>query len=277
MTVRYFQRLSYDEEEHPLTSSFGPGQWLTAYLRRDSALTRQLILDYLVGNTIAGALEVIANAENKQDRDHILDWFVEELRNQPLGVLKDSLRDSKYMLKECEENVPQISSFEGSTLTILDILFAAGKPLGYVNLGYHLFGREPGRNIVARRKYGENASKFAALLDLVAIGHDLAASKPSRQVAVTLTEIGRAVQRAKGDRMEIVVRLFLRVALFRDVVCVDGEGNLKRFDEVLSRFSQATRHRRASAFSWMIKTFSRYGGKVDDATVVEGVLWKMRH
>ncbi|MCQ2367770.1 MAG: hypothetical protein MJ109_02015 [Kiritimatiellae bacterium] len=248
MIVKYFQHLEYASQEKSLSNPNGLYRWVNAFANKQDATTfLELVVDYLCGDVITDSWMLI-DKENGQLVSEMADWFVDGLRHVPLEVLAQKLKLREYKLSESVDNIPQISSFEGSTLDILDILSKSESALDFVQLGYYLYPASSRRNETAKRKYGENASKFAAFFDLVRLDH----------LGVKLTPIGEAVQRAKGDRLEIVARLQFRLALFRDLLCSDDAKNEKVFCDTIFKLSKLTRIRRSTAFTAMLKIYDKY-------------------
>lgn len=277
MRIEKFQRLVYEREELKLASPFGPGLWLNAYERKnDETLNLRLIVAYLVGLTLTDCWSLVMNKDNRHQFEALADWFIEAVRHVQLSVLSEALTGQTYRLHECAENVPQLSSFEASTLGILDLLATAEGPLTYTKIGYQLLQRMPGRSVVAQKKYGENAAKFAAVLGLVEIGRGFVPEE-SNYMGVRLTAIGQAVQRARGDRNEIIARLLLKSALFRDLVCTSLNKHVETFSSVVGELSESTQMRRASAFSAMLDVYRQYGGVLPNARLTERLICAMRH
>ena len=276
MIIKEYQRLAYASGEGGLRDGMALSLWLKAYADRNRDDIADLIVAYVSGATITDCLDSVEK-DSPSDVEELLDWFLEELRKFPVDELFERVRGVQYALRESVENVPQLSSFDGSTLNIVDLLSISDTPLTYVRIGYQLYASDNARNETAKRKYGENAAKFAALLDLVRLGHDIKDPSASNRVAVELTKIGKAVARAKGDRQEIVARLLLRLALFRDLIGSDDPVYESRFSGVVSLLGEQTRKRRASAFSAMLHMYKTYGGTIPECSRAEELLWKMRH
>lgn len=275
MIVKEYQRLEYGPGEGGISDPNGLSIWLETYMTRSPSAIRKLVVAYLQGNVITNCFDML-RAEHDADGDVILDWFVSELRRFPINDLVGELKESYYALSECIDNIPQLSSLEGSTLGIVDVLSISETPLTYVRLGYQLYASGNMRNETAKRKYGENAAKFAAILDLVRLGYDIKDPSAPNRIAVELTRMGMAVARAQGDKMEIIARLLLRSALFRDLVCSESESHERVFWSTVSLLSPATRLRRTSAFSAMLNVFKRYGGLLSDNCRAEELLCRMR-
>lgn len=276
MTIRSYQRLVLDRGEMSLDSPMGPSFWLHAYeAKGDLGLNLELAVAYLSGQTIVQCWQYVQNRQNREDFETMADWFVEVLRKMPLDALSNRLALCKYMLYESKDNIPQISSFDAATLQVVDILARCDKGMTYEELGYQLYHADHRRSVWAKKKYGENAAKFAAVLGLVDVGHGVV--EGSSELLATLTPIGRAVSRAKGDRVEIIVRLFLKLALFRDFVVPHVGRNAAVFQETVDLLSLTTRHRRASSFAIMQKYFLQYGGFFPAKRQTDSLLCHMRH
>ena len=275
MIFNEFQRLVYEPSEMTLANSKGLRLWLDAYASRDSRSVRELIVSYLSGETIPECLDMI-DPDKREEVDELLDWFVGELRIAPMTDLISELKHKRYALVESVDNVPQLSSLEASTEAIVDVLAMSETPLTYIRLGYHLYGAGENRNEVAKRKYGENAAKFAAILGLVRLGRDIQDPVSPNRIGVELTSVGKAFARAKGDRMDIAARLLLKSALFRDLIASEDDECARVFWEVVSLLAPETRLRRTSAFSAMLGLYLRYGGVLGEGSHAEELLCRMR-
>ena len=261
MTVKYYQRVLLSEQERAWDSSCGAGLWIETYRRRDEIeLVRKLVKSYLSGKSPTYVLGSDCNALE------LINWFLDVLVEMPIMEVVSLVRDVDYVLKESVENVPQISSYEISTDAILKLLSASERNMDFEEIGYHLNPKGKDASKVARRKYGENCSKFAALLDLVEI---------KRTAGVSLTNIGKALS-VREDCADIYPRLFFKLALFRDFICCSSELHRNKFLATIESLSESTKARRASAFSVMFSEFCRAGGEVEDETYINKLLWNMR-
>lgn len=278
MRIEYFQRICYDPEEMTIASRQGPAMWLNAYQRRNDAKSNiELVEEYLSGSTSPDCLLLIQNDVNQGQIMEMADWFAEQLRLSPLNELKEGLECKEYAISEEFASVPQISAFDASRLDILDILSCSDLPLTYDKIGYHLLGGVAGRNIGAKRKYGENASQFAAILGLVNIGGNVVNPEQPSRTAVELTWLGRAVQKMTGGKSEVVSRLLFKSVLFRDLVSPGVPRHKEAFLKAINALSPTTRKRRASAFAWMLNLFLANGGILECRKITEELLCHMRH
>lgn len=261
MTITYYQRVLLSEKEKSWDSDYGPGIWVEAYRRQDDPrVLHKLFRLYLSG---ASPSYIIGSDERGLA---LLDWFLTKLAESPINELLDLVRNSDYVLKESIENTPQLSSYESSTDGIVRLLADSERGMSFEELGYHLNPNGQNASKVARVKYGENCSKFAALLDLVEI---------DRIKGVSLTSVGKVLSnREDGD--VIFPRLLLRSALFRDLVCSSEDAARQRFIATVGSLSESTKVRRASAFSIMYGEFCRAGGMVKNQSEVEDLIWSMR-
>lgn len=276
MKVRNYQRIVYEKGELSLSSPKGPALWLEAFKKNDhNDLNLKLVLAYLSGQTLTECWRLIENQDNLLELDRLADWFVGVLRKMPLDDLVEGLRSEPYTLEECISNVPQISSFDADSLDLLVLLVKAGRPLSYSEIGYHLYPSNSQRNEIARKKYGENAAKFAAILGLVEVARGFE-NDPSAVMLVRPTRIGYAVERASGPRSDIVARLLFKLALFRDLVCTDQRSNCEKFIRTIELLSITTRCRRLSAFTWMLAVYRAHGGQLDSREKTESLLCQMR-
>jgi hypothetical protein len=278
MKIIPFQRIVYENGENTIDSPNGPYLWLSAYQKKDdTSLNSSLIIKYLSGKTTVDCLDLIKNDINKNEINGIVNWFIRILKDYPLDDLRNQLRESEYTISESYADVPQISTFDAEKLDLLDILSLSDTPLTYNKIGYQLFGRLPGRSNCAKIKYGENASRFAALLDLVRLGKDIIDPSSPTSIAVELTKIGYAIQQYDGIKGDIIARLLFRSVLFRDLVCASTTSNYEGFIKTTSCLSASTRHRRVTAFTWMVNLYLGKGGCLDNYKKTEDLICHMRH
>jgi len=262
MKAVYYQRVLLSPEELEWDSACGPGLWVEAYRHKDDGeLQDRLMSAFVNGSAQADCIYVDPRGEP------VLKWFAGMLADMPMSRVADLVRNAEYVIPGSVENAPQLSSYESSTSGIIDLLSQSERALDFEEIGYHLNPNGRQASKVANIKFGENCSKFAALLGLVAI--------PKRK-CVLLTSLGRNLIKFPG-REKLYPRLFFRLPLFRDFVWAADVEKKERFCQCLEQMSVSTKARRASAFNIMWKEFAKAGGKVSDESVAQDLLWKMRH
>lgn len=264
--------------EFSLDSPYGPALWMSAYQKKsDETANKDLVVAYLSGMSSADCMNIVCNDENRCQIENVFDWFAGLLCSMSLDELKKELRDCRYSVDEANAKVPQISSFDAERLDILGILDSSEKPLAFEKLGYYLLDGIGGRSLEARRKYGENAARFAELLDLVRVERCSDNPLGLGRVVVSMTWMGRAAHRMVASKRDIVARMMFKSVLFRDLVCAGERIHYQNFINAVNVLSPITRRRRASAFSWMLRLFLASGGTVDNDKRTEELLCHMRH
>ena len=261
-----------------LDSPYGPALWMSAYQKKtEEKANKNLVVAYLSGMSSSDCMSIVCNDENRGQIENVFDWFAGLLCSMTLDELKDELRDCRYLVDEEHAKVPQISSFDAERLGILDILDSSEKPLAFEKLGYYLLNGVGGRSLEARRKYGENAARFAELLDLVRIERCSGNLLGIGRIVASMTWMGGAVHRMVDSKCDIVARLMFKSVLFRDLVCAGEQTHYQNFISAVNVLSPITKRRRASAFSWMLRLFLASGGTVDNGKRTEELLCHMRH
>ena len=104
-------------------------------------------------------------------------------------------------------------------------------------------------NELAYKKYGENRSKLAALLDLVVID-----KKGGRNCYIHLSSLGEQVYLLENkDREDIICKLFLRIPIIQKSVINDCDFGL--IEKELSVLSKKTQDRRRSDVTNILNYF----------------------
>ena len=109
------------------------------------------------------------------------------------------------------EEIPQFSTFERGAFIVVEILEKENDVgLTFEEMGKRL--QRGHRNTVANRKYGENHSKLAELLDFATITQ-------GRPRKVFLTKLGRAFIKANDkEKSEILKSQIYRMAIVKDII-----------------------------------------------------------
>ena len=119
------------------------------------------------------------------------------------------------------------------------------------DMGYYLKRLNPEAakelNDIARKKYGENHSKFAALLDLTVV------SKTDITAHVKISEFGKYfVTLSKEERERLVPRLSLRIPIAQNYFC-NGR-DTSQIDKDMEVLSVSTQKRRRPNVETVIRS-----------------------
>jgi hypothetical protein len=142
----------------------------------------------------------------------LADWFCEKLLIMTISEVFEIVRYNPSLEDVLPSNIPQFSNIADAYIEAPNILGLSGQSMTYDELGTYLDnGKE--KNEVARRKYGENHSKLAALLDLVVI------TAPSNSYKVALSVLGEAFNKRNSiEKKRLAARLLLRVPIIQKML-----------------------------------------------------------
>jgi hypothetical protein len=144
------------------------------------------------------------------------------------------------------EMVPQFSNFKDGTNEVVEILTKQGNPgLTFVQLGILLEG--PGKTDMAYRKYGENHSKLAELLDLVTISN-------TRPRKIYLTSLGEMYHKVDNkNRIEIIKTQIFRMHLVRYIIMNYNNSLFNLSGDLQTSLKESTTDRRMSNIKALFK------------------------
>jgi len=185
----------------------------------------------------------------KYPKETIADWFCEKLLNTTISEIFSIIESNFSLEVVLPSNIPQFSNFLDGCIETPKILGLSGQSMTYEELGVYLDnGKE--KKEVARRKYGENHSKLAALLDLVVI----TSSGVSYQVALSV--FGEAFNKKNAKEKEkIAVRLLFRVPIIKKIFIQALSSEIDIEDE-LSCLALQTQKRRKPNIAFLLRTIS---------------------
>ena len=156
-------------------------------------------------------------------------------------VLIEMLRGSKNRERITQENIPQFSKLEDGIFGVSKILRNANKSMTFDDMGYYLKLNDPNskNNEVALKKYGENHSKLAALMDLTIV------SKSNSRAIVSLSEMGKYYcNLSNEDQLKLASKLCLRIPIVQEYFLEEDNNDI--IDKNLSILSITTQKRRRS-------------------------------
>lgn len=188
-------------------------------------------------------------SECKASKEQVAEYIMYILKKYSLKDIVNILKKSSFTEKSTPENIPQAHTFECINETI-DMLYQLKdqQDINFLKLGCNL---RKGENMKdnAYKKYGENRSKLAALLDLVVISN-----KGGRNSFMHLSSLGEKVYLLNNkEREDIISKLFLRIPIIQKSVINDCDFGC--IEEDLKVLSTETQKRREGDITLIIRYF----------------------
>jgi len=181
-----------------------------------------------------GYCERIFGLIRKSSFDHILTILKQETDFEPVT----------------QENIPQISEIEDAIINTSKVLCNTGEAMSFEEMGYYLYSiLYPNKRIdkVANRKYGENHSKMAALLDLANVNYN------NHKSLVTESILGKLYNKLPDNEKRMVAcKLCLRIPIIRNYY-LEGKHD-ETIDRDLKVLSATTQKRRRSTVISVIRS-----------------------
>lgn len=173
----------------------------------------------------------------RYSKEILADWFCEKLLSMTISEVFEIVRNNPSLEDVLPSNIPQFSNPTDVYIETPNILGLSGQSMAYVELGTYLDnGKE--KNEVAQRKYGENHSKLAALLDLVVI------TAPSNSYKVALSVLGTAFNKKSDmEKKKLATRLLFRVPIIQKML-IDALLAEIDIEDELSCLAEQTKKRR---------------------------------
>ena len=185
--------------------------WLN--LLDDSSRHEELLEKYLSKQIDLQCLSY-PNAECRCNIDEITKKFVKIILSTPLDIFSEIVKKISNREKVVPDNIPQFSDMATAMYYVPEVLKKAGTGLGYAEIGEKLLSNE--KNNIANKKYGENHSKLAAMLDLAVV------SKDSSSAVVSLSILGGAFCNLTSDEKDdILAKLCYRIPIIQKAICAD--------------------------------------------------------
>ncbi|NLD48756.1 MAG: hypothetical protein GX660_16455 [Clostridiaceae bacterium] len=165
------------------------------------------------------------------------------LLETPISDVFDAVINDPSEEEVLPSNIPQFSKMSDAYQNAPDILARSGIEMTYDELGYYLDnGKE--KKEVARRKYGENHSKLAALLDLVVI------RAPDNVFQVSLSVFGEAFnKRNENEKQKIVTKLLFRIPIMQRMLRKALYSEVDIEDELIGLSPQTKKRRKPNITS----------------------------
>ena len=247
---KYFD-LRYDEENE-YNGGFGYGR---KYLNRlycekcindlkawKDAYNGILDIDKVISNYMTKEIDLQCLTAkdiqcDKIGAKEVAEWFIDVLLKKDVLSIVSMLKNSVTVEPISPSNIPQFSKFEDAYLHVLDILIKSRlDDLTYEKMGFYLERKQ--KTELANKKYGENHSKLAALLDLVVI------TKEHNKMTIKSSILGEAYHDiCIKDKKRLIVILLLRIPIIQQIM-INAIDNKTTIVEFLTSLSKETLKRR---------------------------------
>ena len=193
----------------------------------------------------------------RYSKDIIADWFCGKLLSKTLPDIFEIINRKPSSEDIHPSNIPQFSDLEDAYLETPKILSLSGQMMSYNELGTYL-DNGLDKNEIAQRKYGENHSKLATLLDLVVI------TTNNNSYKVALSNFGLAFcKRTDDEKRKLTARLFLRVPIIQKML-IEASTSEVEIDNELSCLADQTRKRRKPNIALILEFISEALGYGDN-------------
>jgi hypothetical protein len=174
----------------------------------------------------------------RYSKEMLADWFCDKLLGMSICEVFEMFRNNPSLEDVLPSNIPQFSNLSDAYIETPNTLWLSGQSMTYDELGTYLDnGKE--KNEVAQRKYGENHSKLAALLDLVVI------TTPNNSYKVALSVFGIAFnKRNDTEKKKLTARLILRIPIIQKMLIDALASEIDIEDELFCLAVQTKKRRR---------------------------------
>ncbi|MCK5023196.1 MAG: hypothetical protein KAS04_03415, partial [Candidatus Aenigmarchaeota archaeon] len=200
-------------------------------------------------------------------QEKLADWFCEKLLAMPILEVFKIVHNNSNLEDVIQSNIPQFSNLADAYIETPNILGLSGQSMSYAELGIYLDnGKEKSK--VAQRKYGENHSKLATLLDLVVI------TAPSSSYKAALSVFGTAFnKRNDNEKRKLAVRLLFRIPIIQKMF-VSAHSSELDIEDNLSCLAVQTKKRRRSNIASLLHFISDELG--DEENILTNALENIR-
>jgi hypothetical protein len=181
-------------------------------------------------------------------------WFCDILLTTPLDNVFTAIHEESNSEPVLPGNIPQFSNFEDAYLETPKVLGLCGRELTFCELGIYLDNGKT-KNEVAQRKYGENHSKLATLLDLAIISAD------NNTYRIALSVFGAVYnQRTKYEKEMLVARLLFRIPIIQSMFSKALKNEINVDTELLCLSMQTRKRRKPNVIAIMHFIFNKLSG-----------------
>lgn len=195
-----------------------------------------------------------ANAECTITVEEASKYILSLIDRTSMDHIIDLLKDTNEREEVTQENIPQYSKLKDAFYKVPNILnHFKGKQITFGELGYYLEKEDnaDSKTELALKKYGENHTKLACLLDLAHI------SKNGLKSEIHTTKLGEMFDKLEdAKKRELALKLCLRIPIIQNRFIDNQElDTVSRDLEVLSK---KTQKRRGSNVIKVIKLILEY-------------------
>lgn len=189
-------------------------------------------------------------------KEVIADWLCDKLLSMTIAEIFELVCENPKYEDVLPSNIPQFSNLSDVYLETPNILGLSGQSMSYDDLGTYLDnGKE--KKEVAQRKYGENHSKLATLLDLATI------TSQSNSYRVTLSIFGAAFNKKdENEKKKLTARLLLRVPIIQKML-INSLSTEVDIESELSCLAEQTKKRRKPNIASILQFISSELGEED--------------
>lgn len=185
-------------------------------------------------------------------------YVLEVLKNMSVNVIIKLLKEADCREKVSKENVPQFSKLEDAYINVPYILkYYKNQNITFEEIGYHLEKKEmpDEKTKFALKKYGENHSKLACLLDLVHI------SKNGIKSEVHITKLGELFNALSDEqKWDMGIKLSLRIPILQNRFIETKE--IDTINRDIAILSKETQKRRGSNVLNMVRSIVEHSNNL---------------
>ena len=175
---------------------------------------------------------------NEIENEVISDWFIKVLLRTPIEEILNLIKDENIE-NILPSNIPQFSKFNDAVLETVNILSNMKDGIRYEQLGYYLDGKN--KSDVAKKKYGENHSKFAALIDLAII------YKKNNVSLIKSSVLAKSYQKCTdSEKLDLVLKLLFRIPIVQHVLISAMKDKVEILNYMLMLSEKTLKRRRTN-------------------------------
>lgn len=253
--ISYGYGRKYSHKLDCATCSNEQKQWIDAFLGRTEKT--QLLKDYFSREIDLQCL-VYKESECQQiSIEKVSDWFCDVLLDLSWDDLWQAIGNLDKFEEISNSNIPQFSNLYDAIFEIPRIVSEAGIPITYEDMGYYL--NKKSKNQLAQRKYGENHSKFATLLDLSTI------NAPNNIFQIYTSVFGKSyISKTKEEQLQLASKLMFRIPIIQNLF-LDAKDSVVEINNYLTSLSNTTARRRKSSVDNIVFFIEEYSnGKIKE-------------
>jgi len=193
------------------------------------------------------------NAECRMPIDNAASYLMSLIERTDIDQIINLLKSDCEREEVTQENIPQYSQLDDAFYKVPNILMHFKEQITFKDLGYYLEQDDnaDSKTEAALKKYGENHTKLACLLDLAHI------SKNGVKSDIFVTKFGELYNKLEDTKKrEFALKLCLRIPIIQNRFIENKEiDTVSRDLEILSK---ETQKRRGSNVINMIKSIMEY-------------------